>query len=65
MNGYQAMMEMINIDKDMEGLSNSLNKATNTKEIEALEKQINVLDVRFIELKHALQDTEINIKGSL
>jgi hypothetical protein len=61
MNGYLAMLEMINIDKDMEGLSNKLNKTSNIKEREVLEKQINVLDVRFIELKHALQDTEINL----
>lgn len=61
MNCYEVMMEMINIDKDMESLSNKLNKTTNTKEIEVLEKQINVLDIRFIELKHGLQDTELSI----
>jgi predicted nucleic acid-binding Zn-ribbon protein len=65
MNGYQAMMEIVQIDGKMSMLANKLNKVTNTKEREALEKQINTLDVRFIELKHGLQDTEINIKGSL
>lgn len=61
MNCYEAMMEMVQIDKDMESLSSKLSKATNTKEREVLEKQIGILDVRFVELKHALQDTELKL----
>lgn len=61
MNCYQAMMEIVQIDKDMEELSSKLNKTTNPKEREILEKRINVLDVRFIELKHGLQDAELRL----
>lgn len=63
MNCYEAMLRMIEIDKELQKLgSEKVNLVENSNEYQVIEKEMNALDTEFLVLKHSLQDTTLIIR---
>jgi hypothetical protein len=63
MNCYEAMLRMIEIDKELQKLgSEKVNLVENSNEYQVIEQEMNTLDTEFLVLKHSLQDTTLIIR---
>lgn len=63
MNCYEAMLRMIEIDKELQKLgSKKVNLVENSNEYQVIEQEMNALDTEFLVLKHSLQDTTLIIR---
>ncbi len=63
MNCYEAMLRMIEVDKELQKLgSEKVNLVENSNEYQVIEQEMNALDTEFLVLKHSLQDTTLIIR---
>lgn len=63
MNCYEAMLRMIEIDKELQKLgSEKVNLVESSNEYQVIEQEMNALDTEFLVLKHSLQDTTLIIR---
>lgn len=60
MNCYEAMKRIIEIDSKMSDLGKLLASAKNPADKDRYEKNIDVLEMEFLKLKHQLEVTELN-----
>ena len=60
MKAYDLMLEMIELDNEILELSKKLSKANNVVRRERYEKSIDKRLVRQLEIKHILENIEIN-----
>ncbi|MBK1812873.1 hypothetical protein JHL18_19820 [Clostridium sp. YIM B02505] len=60
MNCYEAMKRIIEIDSKMSDLGKLLASAKNPADKDRYEKNIDVLEMEFLKLKHQLEITELN-----
>jgi TATA-binding protein-associated factor Taf7 len=60
MNCYEAMKRIIEIDSKMSDLGKLLASAKNPADKNRYEKNIDVLEMEFLKLKHQLEVTELN-----
>ncbi|GKU23623.1 hypothetical protein [Clostridium folliculivorans] len=60
MNCYEAMKRIIEIDSKMSDLGKLLANAKNPADKDRYEKNIDVLEMEFLKLKHQLEVTELN-----
>lgn len=65
MNCYEAMKRIIEIDSKMSDLGKLLASAKNPADKDRYEKNIDVLEMEFLKLKHQLEVTELNTNISL
>lgn len=60
MNCYEAMKRIYEIDDKMQAIGKLLCKSKNPKEIAVYEQMIDVLEAEFLDLKHNLEQTQLN-----
>lgn len=59
MNAYKACQRLYEISNELTKLADQLGRTTNLREREVIEKDINIIENEFFNLKHQLKNIEL------